>query len=124
MTDSAPPGIFVAFRRLLETFLAMAQSRLELAAVEWREEMVRAAGLLLLGAIAAFAAALAIMTITALVCFAFWDHALWVLGGFAVFYLSVALVLWRVLLRGLEKPFFVDTVAQLQKDREWLLPRN
>ncbi len=124
MTETAQPGIFGAFRRLLETFLAMAQSRLELAAVEWREEMVRAAGLLLMGAIAAFAAAMALITITALVCFVFWDHALWVLGGFALFYLLTALVLWRVLLRGLEKPFFVDTVAQLRKDREWLLPRN
>lgn len=123
-SSHSPPGILHAFRGLLETFVAILQSRLELVSVECREEIIRASGLLVLGAVAAFGAAMVGFTFTALIVVVFWAYAPWVLGGFVVFYAGMAFVAWRVLLKGLEKPFFVDTLAQLKKDREWLTPRS
>jgi uncharacterized membrane protein YqjE len=113
-----------AFRRLLETLVAILESRLELASIELREEKARAIDMLLLGAVAVFCGAMAVVLLTVLVVLLCWPHAAWALGGFAVIYAGMALLGWRSLRRKLKKPFFAETIAQLQKDREWLIPRN
>jgi len=123
-SDSSPPTLMHTFRRLLETFVAIIESRLTLASVELQEEKSRAIVILMLIGAAMFAAAMAIIALTALVLVLCWSHAAWTLGGFAVFYTCLAIAGWRALRRVAEKPFLTDTIDQLKKDREWLIPRQ
>jgi uncharacterized membrane protein YqjE len=122
--DPSPLGFVQAFRRLLETFVAILESRLELASVELREEKARVLLLLALAGVALFGVAMAVIVLTTLVIVLCWAYAAWVLGGFAILYAVLALLGYQALRRELRKPFFDDTIAQLKKDREWLIPRH
>lgn len=113
-----------AFRRLLETFVAIIESRVALASVEVREERARIIIILMLAGVAMFAGALAVVSLTALVLFLCWPHVVWTLAGVVIFYTCLALLGWRALQRELDKPLFADTIDQLKKDREWLNPRH
>ena len=119
-----PPGFVHSFRRLLETFVAILESRLELASVELREEKARVLILLALAGVVFFGAAMTLITLTALVVVLCWAYAAWTLAGFAVFYAVLAWLGYQALRRELRKPFFDDTITQLKKDREWLVPRH
>jgi len=119
-----PPGLVHAFRGALDIVVALVETRLELASIEFREEKARGAAVLLLGAAAAFAAAMVVITLTALVVVLCWDHAAWALGGFAILYACLGCMAYLALRREMDKPFFEDTIGQLKKDREWLIPRN
>jgi uncharacterized membrane protein YqjE len=77
-----------------------------------------------LAGVAFFGVAMAVITLTALVVVLCWAYAVWTLGGFAVFYAVLAWLGYQALRRELRKPFFDDTITQLKKDREWLIPRH
>jgi uncharacterized membrane protein YqjE len=123
-TAATTAGLIQTFRRLLETFVAIIESRVELAAVELREEKARIVILLMLAGLTLFAVMMAAMLLTGLILYFCRAHLSWTLGCFGGFYACLSYLGWRGLRRELDKPFFADTAAQLKKDREWLIPRQ
>jgi len=101
--------------------MAMGHNRAELLMVEVREERARAQMIIFVGGAMALFAALAILTVTALIACAFADHLLLALGVLAAFYCISALVLYvklSQLLRHWET--FTGTREQFERDRECL----
>jgi uncharacterized membrane protein YqjE len=114
------PGIVGSVRRLAETGLAIVQNRLELIAVEFREEKGRVAGLLVWGGALVFMAFQAFIAIMLTLAVIFRDQAVYVFGGFAAFFLVGTVAALFLLRSKLKAPPFGETIAQLKKDRHWL----
>ncbi len=114
------PGIFGSVKRLAETGLAIVQNRLELIAVELREEKGRVVGLLVWGGALVFMAFQALTAIMLTLVVIFRDQALYIFGGFAAFYLIGAIAAFFLLRSKIKAPPFGETIAQLKKDRRWL----
>ena len=119
-------GLFTSAKRLVDMALATAHNRVELFAVELREEKCRFVQAILLtaGVIALGVSALALMTITLVVLF--WENGrvpvLCSLSG--LFIVGVCLAI-RSLRKCLASgPGFQSTLAELEKDRACLLPRG
>src|SRR5436190_3909560 len=118
--ETYAPGIIGSVRRLAETGLAIVQNRLELIAVEFREEKGRVVGLLVWGGACVFMAFLAFTAIMLTLAVLFRDQMLYVFGGFAAFFL-IGTIASLILLRSkLKAPPFGETISQLKKDRRWL----
>jgi uncharacterized membrane protein YqjE len=111
-------GLFGSIRRVLVTTLALCQSRIELIALELREEKQRALALIIWGIALAFLGLMTIVAIVATVVFLLWDNALAVLVGFSAFFLILAVGSFIAARNKLEKIPFGETIAQLRKDRE------
>jgi len=112
------PGLFGSIRQMLVTMLALIQSRVELIAVELREEKKRALSLVIWGVVLAFLGFMSVISLMALVVFLFWENALAVMVGFSAFFLVLAAGSFFAAHSKLEKIPFEETVAQLRKDRE------
>ena len=125
-TGQEAGGLFATFRRLLDTGLAAVQNRLELFAVELREEKCRLLEMLLCAAAAFFFGILAVLTVTVTVVVLFQEYAKLLLAGFSLLYICGAIVSFWLLKKRLKcKPTpFADSIAELKKDREWLQPRK
>ena len=113
-------NILGTVRRLGETALSVVQNRLELLAVELREEKTRlvsmavwAGAMVLLG----FLSLVAVMFTLTLV---FWEQRIAVMGGFCGFFVIATLVAFFMLRSKFKAPPFAETISQLKKDREWL----
>jgi uncharacterized membrane protein YqjE len=119
-------GLRGALARLGGTLFEFARTRLELATVELAEERERTFERLLLLVAAAVGFAFALLAASAFVVVWFWDtHRLLALAGVTVFYVvvgSIALVRLRALQRTAPKPF-ASTLAELERDRQWLAER-
>jgi uncharacterized membrane protein YqjE len=121
----SPPsgGMFASLRRLLETSLAIAQSRFDLFVVELKEERCRVIEILILVCATIFLASMAVTMVTFTIVFLFWDSARnFVLVGFSVLYIGAAgfgYWLLRKRLKEGELPF-ADSLRELKKDGEWL----
>jgi uncharacterized membrane protein YqjE len=111
-------GLFGSIRRMLATMLALVQSRIELIAVELREEKKRALSLMIWGVMLAFLGFMSVIAIMALVVFLFWENAFAVLLGFSAFFLVLALGSFFAARGKLGKIPFEETVAQFRKDRD------
>jgi len=117
-----PGGIFTSLRRLLDNGLALAQARVELFAVELREEKCHLVDALIW---AAAVVALAIMTLslsTFVVVILFWDSArIGVLLALSLAYLLGTLLAWRGLRTRLSRSSaFSGTLGEIKKDRACL----
>jgi uncharacterized membrane protein YqjE len=117
------PGLFGSVRRLGATLFALGQTRLSLACVDLSEERDRILKLALFTLVGAFASALALVALSALLVVAFWDSArLQVLGLLLVVYLVIAL--WcasRVRALGRDAPALLEsTLAELERDAQAL----
>ena len=130
MTDGTAPGsrrgLRAATAQLAETLLGLGRTRLELAAVEFEEARARAAERLVLVLVAGLCFALAVLAASLLVVALFWDtHRIAALCALTIVYALLGLVaLWRIALqRKTEKPAFAATLAELERDREWLASR-
>ena len=130
MTDGTAPGsrrgLRAATAQLAETLLGLGRTRLELAAVEFEEARARAAERLVLVLVAGLCFALAVLAASLLVVALFWDtHRIAALCALTIAYALLGLVaLWRIALqRKTEKPAFAATLAELERDREWLANR-
>lgn len=105
--------------RIGSTLVAMARTRLELAAVEAREEAQAVLGYAAWALLAAFLGAFAFMLVAMFVIVLFWDeHRLLAIGAMAgVFALAAVLILAKVragfTARG---PMLAATRAELDKD--------
>ena len=130
MTDGTPPGarrgLRVAVAQFAAALLGFGRTRLELAAVEFEEARARAAERLVLVLVAGLCFALAVLVASMLVVALFWDtHRIAALCAVMIVYALLGLVaLWRIAeQRKTETPAFAATLAELERDREWLASR-
>ncbi len=110
-------------KNTIATSLALAQTRLELVAVELETEIVRYSSLLLFAASALFAFALTVVLIVFFIVAMFWDtHRLIAIGLLACAAMLVGIAAWLVFLRMLKnKPrLLAASIGELVKDREQL----
>ncbi len=115
------PGLGGVLHRMGETCLGLLRNRVELLSVEWQEERLRAAEVLMWGVSLAFLVMMAAMLLTATVIFLFppaWRP--YVTGGFTILYLAGAVRAWFVLKTLLQDQPFSETLHEVEKDREWL----
>ena len=125
-SPSSLPGILSSLRQFADGLLGSVHDRLELFSIELQEEKLRIYRILFLINAAIFSAFLALIFISLVIVYLFWDTArLGVLSGFAVFYsaafLGVVLALQKFLARQ-PKPFEA-TRQELAADRDALDPR-
>src|SRR5687767_14067490 len=85
-------GLFGSVRRLGETFLGILQNRLELIAVELKEEKSRVLSVFILGGAILFLAVLGLVALTFTAIAAFWEQRVIVSAAFGAFYLLAAFV--------------------------------
>ena len=126
-TEQPASGLFASARRLLDTGLAAAQNRLELFALELKEEKCRFIEILLWASAAILLGVMAVTMVTFTIVFLFWDAARqFVLIGFCVLYLIGATVAFFGLKKRLkDRPLpFADSLSEIKKDREWVRPPN
>ena len=119
------PGMFDSMRRLLDHALGAFQNRVELLAVEFREEKVNVVELVIFVAAALFFAMMTVIVLTATVILLFSaEHRIYAAGGFCVVYLIGAICSFVVLKGRLKQTGvpFSDSINELKKDREWLKP--
>ena len=130
MSDSSSPGggggLRAALARLGAAGIELSRTRIELATLEFAEERERTTTRLVLMAAAASGFAFALLGASAFVVVWFWDtHRLLALGGLTLVYLLigvVALVRLQAFQRSAPKPF-ATTLAELERDRDWLRER-
>ena len=116
-------GLLAALSRLLATFVAIVQTRVQLLSTEIQEEVHRAAAMALWALLALFTALIGLMFGGLTIVFAFWDThrvlaALLVTAGFLVF---AAIAVTILLLKVQSHQRFLDaTLTELTKDTEAL----
>ncbi|WP_020656323.1 phage holin family protein [Massilia niastensis] len=114
-------AITTAVGRIGATVLAMARTRLELAAVELQEETQRLFGYLAWALAAAFLAAGAVVLAVLFVLVLFWDsHRLLAVGGMTALFALASMFTLAKLRAGLASrpPLLGATLAELRKDME------
>ncbi|HEY1790285.1 MAG TPA: phage holin family protein [Verrucomicrobiae bacterium] len=110
-----------AIKKILWRLMAVGHNRAELLMVEMHEERVRAQMVIFAGGAMAIFAALAILTVTALIACAFASHLLLTLGVLAAFYCIGAVFFYVMLSRMLRQwETFTGTREQFERDRECL----
>ncbi|HEY3180315.1 MAG TPA: phage holin family protein [Casimicrobiaceae bacterium] len=125
--DATPPDFRSAAARFFNSALALAHTRAELASVEFAEERQRLkrASMMIAGAV--FMLSFALLGVATWVVVYFWDtRRLEAIAGVTlVFALAGGLLLWRnsALERQSPKPFSA-TLAELGKDRSWIMNRD
>ncbi len=120
----APAGIAGNLLRALQnlggSFLAIAQTRLELLSTEIEEEWLRLAGFALLALAALFCVGVAIVLTVVFIVAAFWDsYRLSAIVALCAVFVLIAVALWRVLVvRYAAKPaLFAASLMELRTDR-------
>lgn len=116
-------GLLGSLQKLLATFSEIIQTRLDILATEWEEEIVRLQQLLLYGLLALFFLGLGVVFASLYLVVMYWDsHRLMILAGFAVLYLTIGIIAASVVYRQLRnRPRLLSaTIAELRKDRDRL----
>lgn len=119
----ATPGIMASLRSFAATSVGIARTRLQLLANDLEEQRLRVLQLLVLGALALFCGAVAVLLASAWIVVALWDqHRLWTLAILAAVYAGgcvAALVVMKS--RSAQRPrAFSASLAELQRDEEML----
>jgi uncharacterized membrane protein YqjE len=122
--EDSGSGLFYSVRRLASTFLGILQNRLEILSLEAATERSRLLAILIGTALVAAFAFMGMIVITFLLVVSFWAQAVWVLLGLAVFYVAGAAAAFFYVRRRMKEPLFPETVAQLEKDRQWIFPQK
>jgi uncharacterized membrane protein YqjE len=115
--------LIAAAGRIASTLVAMAGTRLELAAVEFQEDARRLLGYLAWTMLAVFLASAAFMLAALFVIVIFWDtYRLQAVGGVAILLGLVAAVILMKVRAGLnaQTPLFAGTLAELRSDVAYL----
>ncbi|MDB6032277.1 MAG: rane protein [Verrucomicrobiales bacterium] len=122
-SESQSPGLFYSLRKFLDTGMGALHNRVELFAVEMREEKQNLLELIVLVSLALFLGMMAMIVITATVILVVEpEKRLLVAGIFCVLYMAGALVAFakaKARLKGSGFPF-AETVSEMRKDRECL----
>ena len=116
-------GILAAAGRIGATLVAMAGTRLELAAVEFQEDARRLLGHLAWTLLAVFLAAGALLLAALFVIAIFWDtYRLQAVGGMAVLFGLVAGIIVMKVRSSMnaEAPLLSATLAELRNDVDYL----
>jgi len=115
---SGGEGLFAALRNLVATVVAIGRTRLELLGTELQEEKVRLLSALVSGVGALFLLGLGIVLGVACLAAAFWEHRVFILGGFAGVSLGVAIYLVFQAKRLISQPtnLFHSSLAELDAD--------
>jgi uncharacterized membrane protein YqjE len=109
--------------RIAATLVAMAGTRLELAAVEFQEDARRLLGHLAWTLLAVFLAAGALLLAALFVIALFWDtYRLQAVGGMAVLFGAAAAIILMKVRAGMnaEAPLLSSTLAELRNDIDYL----
>jgi len=125
--EPARPGIFDSAKALLATLADIAYTRIELFSTELREEVDRAASLLLRTLLALFFLGLGILLTAIAVIIAFWDsYRLLAATMLAAGFLGAGGVLWIGLRASVrDRPRLLDaTLTELAKDERELRRRS
>jgi len=124
VAEGAPlGGLRRSVGRVAHAAIALLRTRVELAALEFAEQKERAKQRVLLLGVAAAGFAMAWIASCALVVAYFWDsHRLMALLVIAAAHFAVGIAaLWRLDVRQrTDSPPFSATLAELERDREWL----
>ncbi len=125
-SNDHPPGLGSSARRLADNALAAVQTRVELFALELREEKTSAIELLIWVCTALFFAMMAVIVVTASVILLFpAEGRVYAAAGFAFIYTLAAIWAFTRLRNRLkhQEPPFAETINEFRKDREWLQPK-
>lgn len=126
-TEGNASGLLASLRRLLATSLEILQTRVEIVATEFEEERERIRELVIFSFLTLFFTSIGLLLLTLFIVILFWEtHRLYVLGGFALLYLTLGIVAGAILRQRLRtRPrLFATTVAELSRDRERLAPEE
>jgi len=122
-TETQSPGLFSSLRRFLDTGIGAIHNRVELFAVELKEEKHNILELVMCLAVALFFGMMALIVFTTTVILLFEGVGrLCAACAFFVFYLLGGLIAWtraKARIRESSLPFS-DTIAEMRKDREWV----
>ena len=123
MSDSEEPrsseGLPAALARLGDSVLALLNSRIELASIEFEEERERTKELLVTVLCGAMVAVFALLFASIFVIACFWDtNRLVAIAGVTLFYAALALLAFaRLKSRSRDRPApFAATLSELKKD--------
>ena len=128
--EEHPPSQFQflgSLRRMGGTFAATLHNRLELFSTELEEEKAWLISTLIWAAVAVFFSGLAVLlTVGAIVYLTPESARPWVLSGFALLFIFIAVNAITGLLRSLrdKPPPLADTLGELRKDIEWIRSRE
>lgn len=120
---SRPTALFGPLSEILTTLLTVLKTRLELISTEIEAERERFKEIILLALIVVLSAVLGVFLLTLFVIALFWEtHRLYILGGLAVLYLTVSLIVGLILRKkALAKPKLLSaTLTELARDYEHL----
>jgi len=120
---TSSPGMFQTLRKILDTGVGALHNRVELFAVEMKEEQQNLLSLIIWISICLFLAMMAIIVITGTVILMFeGERRLYAAGGFCVLYLIGAIAAFLKLKSRLSESSlpFSETIDEMRKDREWL----
>jgi uncharacterized membrane protein YqjE len=118
-TPHAEGGILATLTRMLKTLRDVAENRVELLLVEWKEERLRLLNVLLLAAAGMLCALMTLVMVTLTVVVVFWDtHRVLVLVLVTAAYAGAAAATFGALRSRLRKwQAFSATLDQIKKDR-------
>jgi len=121
------PGLFDSARRFFDHAVGALHNRVELLAVEFKEEKTNVIELLICISAALFFTMMTVIVLTATVILLFpQEKRVYAAGGFCLVYLVGAI--WSILrlkakLKQNGTPF-EETINELKKDREWVRPTS
>jgi uncharacterized membrane protein YqjE len=115
------PGLATLGRRMAQTALGAVRNRAELLALEWQEEKAHLAELIFATALLCCFGVLVLMLLTATLILLFPDHLrVYAAAGFTLLYLGGAVTAGLKIRSMIKHQPFVESLAQLEKDRKWL----
>jgi uncharacterized membrane protein YqjE len=124
--DHQSPGLFDSGRRLLDHALGALSNRVELLAVEFKEEKTNVVELFICIAAALFFAMMTVIVLTATIVLLFPESSrVYAAGGFCFVYLVGAIWSFLRLKSRLKQSGlpFAESINELKKDRQWLQPK-
>ena len=115
-------GIFSSLRRILDGGLAMAQNRVELFAVELREEKCRLVEMIILASAVVAFGMMTLTLLTFVIVILFWENGRFAaLLALSLFYLLATFLAWRGLRARIgNSSAFSATLGEIRKDRACL----
>jgi uncharacterized membrane protein YqjE len=126
-TPERATGLLASLQQLLKSFTEILHTRVELLSVETEEAAWLAGQLIIYALVAAFFLALGLLLLTVFIIKASPEaYQMYVLGGFGLLYLLLAVVFARLMIRKLRtrSRLFSATLFELEKDRKRLGTRS
>jgi len=115
------PGLATLGRRLAQTAMGAVRNRAELIALEWQEEKAHLSELIFATALLCCFGVMVLLLLTATIILIFPDNLrVYAALGFTLLYLAGAVACGLKVRSMIKHQPFVESLAQLEKDRTWL----